>query len=371
MPEFDFDLAVVGAGLMGAATASSASNRGLNVVVLEQFGLGHARGSSHGSARIVRRAYADAMYVRMTGEALELWGELEFLSGTRLLRMVGGIDHGAHRDPEGLFRLLRGEGVECELLDAVQAADRWPGMRFAGPVLFHPEAGTVDAGAALAAFLMTASESYADIRFDVTVQRIGVEGDGVRLQTSEGELTARRVVVAAGAWVADLLGDLVPLPELVVTQQQIFHFPRGELAADAPIAVHKDALSVYSLPGGRDGAPLDARKIGEHDARSATTATSRDGIVDPAARTRIVEYVKQWLPGLVPEPFAATTCLYTSTANEDFVLDRVGPVIVCSPCSGHGAKFAPLIGRMATDLAMDRPVPYLRFGLAAHLAAAQ
>jgi sarcosine oxidase len=179
-------------------------------------------------------------------------------------------------------------------------------------------------------------------------------------------VTACRVVVAAGPWIGDLLGGLVQLPELTVTQQQAFHFSPRDPSAPWPITVHKGVLSTYSLPGGRDGGPGGGRKVAEHDAGGATTADTRCSIVDPAARERITDYVREWLPGLVPEPFNETTCLYTSTTTEDFVLDRVGPIVVCSPCSGHGAKFAPLIGEIAADLATGGAPPDPRFTLAGH-----
>jgi sarcosine oxidase len=382
----EFDLAVVGAGLMGAATAWAATRRGLSVAVLEQFGAGHDRGSSHGSARIVRRAYPDPVYLRMTGRAMELWRELETDAGTRLLRIVGGIDHGRLRDPERIAAALATAAVPHELLPPEEAAGRWPGLRFDGPVLFHHEAGTVDAAGAVAAFLERAGARGADIRHHTAVRRIvplgGLGGlselggldesstAAVRVETAEGTtLTARRAVVAAGAWAADLLGGVVPLPELTVSQQQIFHFPRRDPVAEPwPVVVHKDALNTYSLPGGRDGGPHDGRKIAEHDAGAPTTAGTRDGQVDPAARDRITAYVRDWLPGLVPEPFNEATCLYTSTANDDFVLDRFGPLVVCSPCSGHGAKFAPVIGEMATDLTLGGAAPEPSFTLAAHMA---
>ena len=99
-----------------------------------------------------------------------------------------------------------------------------------------------------------------------------------------------------------------------------------------------------------------------------TTGDGRDGIVSPAARDRVGAFVRQHLPGLDPDPVGEVTCLYTSTANEDFILDRHGPFVVCSPCSGHGAKFAPLVGEIAADLACGGPSPERRFTLAAHLA---
>jgi monomeric sarcosine oxidase len=361
------DLVVVGAGLMGTATAWQAARRGLSVVLLEQFALGHERGSSHGSARIVRRAYGDPLYVRLTGAAMRLWRDLEAESGHDLLRVTGGIDHGRERDPEAIARLLDAAGVEHDLMDARTAADRWPGMVFDGPVLFHSEAGTVDAALAVRAAAEVAEHHGAVVVGESPVLDLKVGDDEVRVVTAGGTVRARRVVVAAGAWAEQLLGGLVPLPRLTVSQQQIFHFPRRDETVDWPVTVHIDGIAAYHLPGGRDGGPGGGRKVAEHMApNTETTANGRSGVVDPAARGRVVELVRRWLPGLVPEPFAEATCLYTSTANEDFVLDRIGPVVACSPCSGHGAKFAPLIGRMAVDLATGAAGPEPRFSFAAH-----
>jgi sarcosine oxidase len=176
------------------------------------------------------------------------------------------------------------------------------------------------------------------------------------------------VVVAAGAWIEGLVAGLVPLPPLVVTQQQVFHFPRLDVSADPwPSVIHEDEYPVYHLAGGRDGGVDDDRKIGQHDAGRATTGDTRDGVIDPAARERMIDYVQRWLPGLDPTPRSEATCLYTTTPTEDFVLDRIGPVVVCSACSGHGAKFAPLIGELAADLALGwgYGVPD-RFRLTAH-----
>jgi sarcosine oxidase len=167
-----------------------------------------------------------------------------------------------------------------------------------------------------------------------------------------------------------LLGSGVRLPPLRVLEQQVFHFPRRDPgAAPWPSVIHADGRAVYHLAGGRDGGPADDRKVGEHGAGIPTTADSRTGVVDTATRRRIVEYVRRWLPGLDPVPRSETTCLYTSTPTEDFLIDTVGPVVICSPCSGHGAKFAPLVGELVADEIAGASAVPARFRLAAHLAA--
>jgi monomeric sarcosine oxidase len=362
------DVLVVGAGLMGSATAWAASQRGLSVLVVEQFEPGHRHGSSHGSARIVRRAYSDPLYTQLSGRAFELWRELEGDAGQPVLRMLGGLDFGPRRDVRAVAEHLAAGGVAHEVLDAADAERRWPGMRFGGPVVYHPQAGTVDADAAVAAFLDGARRRGAQLLSSTAVVSVRPDGDGAAVTLADGAaLRAGQVVVAAGAWVGPLLDGLAPLPPLRVTQEQIFHFPRLDAAAEPwPSVIHEDELRVYHLAGGRDGGPGDDRKIGDHEGGRPVTAAARDGAVDPAGRQRIIEYVKRWLPGLDPTPRGEATCLYTSTPSEDFILDRVGPLVVCSPCSGHGAKFAPLIGELATDLLLGRDTVPDRFRLATH-----
>ena len=369
------DLIVVGAGLAGSAAAWTASARGMDVVVLEAFGPGHRRGSSHGSARIFRRAYPDPLYVRLTGQAGELWRKLADEAGEQLLLMTGGLDFGAERDPEHLHAVLTSCGVPAALLSPAEAAERWPYFFFAGtgPVMFHADSGALDPDRAMAAMLRLAAARGADVRFETPVTRLETApaGDGVIAHTDSGAFTAPVAVVAAGGWLPPLLGSMVALPPLQVTQQQAFHFaPREEPAAPWPIFIFKDVHDrdhVYGLPGGRDGEVPGAMKVGEHHNGKATTADGRDGLVDPRARERVRAFVSKRLPGLDSAPVNELTCMYTTTANEDFILDRQGPLVVASACSGHGAKFAPLLGEIITGLAAGEPTPDPRFTLAAHL----
>jgi sarcosine oxidase len=367
------DLIIVGAGLAGSATAWAASARGLDVVVLEAFGPGHRNGSSHGSARIFRRAYPDPLYVRLTGAAGEQWRRLEDQAGERLLTLTGGVDFGAARDPENLYKVLTRNGVSAELLEPEAAAERWPYFDFTGgPVTFHAAAGVLDPHNAMAAMLRLAEGNGTDIRFGTPVTRLEPTpaGDGAVAHTDSGSFTAPVIVVAAGAWVAPLLDGVVDLPPLRVTQQQIFHFAPSVVPADPwPIFVHMDGGDdCYGLPGGRDGGVPGAIKIAEHAGTNPTIAADRDFVVDPASRARVTDFVARRVPGLNPAPVNEATCLYTWTANEDFILDRSGPFVVASPCSGHGAKFAPLLGKIIADLAAGKPAPDPRFALAAHRA---
>lgn len=360
-------IVVIGAGLMGAATAWQLARRGAEVTLIEAYEIGHRNGSSHGTSRIFRRVYDDPFYVDLTGRAAECWRELESDAGTALLRTTGGLDFGAGRDLEGLAAMLSAAGVACELLPERAAQERWPFAHFGGPVLFHPEAGVVDADATVAACVRRAAELGARVLTGTRVREVRTGPDSAQVLLEDGsELAADTVVVAAGPWLPELAGAIgtpLRLPPLRVTQQQVFHFRQRDPGQSWPTLVAMDELMLYGLPSGADGGAAPAVKIAEHDRGTPTTASTRDGIVNPTSRDAVTDWVSRRLPGLDPEPVAEAVCLYTTTPDEDFVLDQVGPVVVVSPCSGHGAKFTPLIGHLAADLALGTAEPLPRFAL--------
>ena len=360
------DAVVIGAGLAGSAAARVMASRGRAVVLVEAFPPGHRRGSSHGSARIFRRAYPDPLYVRLTGQAQLLWRRLSDEAGEELVVTTGAVDYGPAREQEKMYEILTGFGVPAELIPAEAAAERWPGMSFGrDPVMFHPDGGVLDPERAMAAMRQIAAARGAQICYGSPVLRIEAGGGGATVHTADRSWRAPVVIVAVGAWLEPLLGRQVPLPPLVVNQVQAFHFaPRAP--GPWPAFIRHDEVPMYGLLAGRDGEVPGAVKIGEHGLGTVTTGDGRDGVVSPAARDRVRAFVREWLGGLDPAPVGEVTCLYTSTANEDFILDRYGPFVICSPCSGHGAKFAPLVGEIAADLADGGAPPDPRFTLAAH-----
>jgi sarcosine oxidase len=356
------DVIIVGGGLAGSAAAWRLSERGRHVVLLEAFEPGHKRGSSHGSARIFRRAYPDPLYIRLTGLARDLWQELAAQAGEEFITLTGAVD-AVGREPERMYRLLTEQGVPAELLTPSEAAARWPGIAFGpgdGPVLHHPEGGVLDPDRAMAAMRTLAADHGADIRHRTPA--LSVTGNTVR--TEDEEFTAPVVVVAAGAWLAPLLGGQAWLPPLEVTQTQYFVFEQTT-PRDWPVFLHHSDPVMYALPAGAERP--GAVKVAVHRRGTVTTADTRDGVVSDGARDLVRQFVMSTLPGLDPEPAAEQTCLYTSTASEDFILDRHGPLVVASACSGHGAKFAPLTGELIADLADGKPQDERRFRLAAEL----
>ncbi|URN03777.1 FAD-dependent oxidoreductase [Actinomadura madurae] len=373
---------VVGAGLTGAATAWQLARRGHEVTVLERSAPANAEGSSHGSARILRYGYPDPFYARLVVEARAEWDELERLGGERLITPTGSLDFGAGRAPAALAAVFEDAGVEHELLTTAGAAARWPRFRFADDgagVLWHPAAGVIDAETAVAAMLRLARDGGARVETDWPVASVERVGAGHRVLSTDGRTEeAEAVVVTAGGWLPDLLGRLpVPedflaaIPPLRVMQENVYHFAYRDAAEEPwPTFIHKaSSMLVYGLPGGRDGALPDGRaglKVAEYNGgRPIRSAAVQNGEIDPANRERLIAYVRRTLPGLVPEPYAETTCLFTNTPTEDFVVDGAGGITVASPCSGHGAKFAPLIGRIVAEAASGGRPPPKRFQVGA------
>lgn len=356
-------IVVVGAGLAGAATAWRLAANGHEVTIVERFAPANAHGSSHGSARIFRYAYSDPFYTWLVAEARGGWDELERQWGSRLIEPSGALDHGQPRNPRLLADNLVQVGVEHELLTAVQATNRWPMFAFDTEVLWHPGAGIIDAETSVSAMIKLAAGFGARILNDWQLASVMRSAAGYRLTSATGDvIDAERLVVCAGGWLPDLLSEL-PLPEallrriptLQVRQEQAFHFSyRDEtnVPGSWPTFMHKSTnMQTYGLPGGRD-AGFYGQKVAEYNGgKLLSSAASQDGVISEPNRERVKAYIATYLPGLVPEPYAETTCLFTSTPTEDFILDTHDNVTVVSPCSGHGAKFAPLIGSLAAGLA--------------------
>ncbi|HEV2890444.1 MAG TPA: FAD-dependent oxidoreductase [Frankiaceae bacterium] len=338
------DLLVVGGGAMGSATAWWAARAGRDVTLLERHQGHHVHGSSHGRARIFRLAYADGSYVAMAREAYGLWRLLERESGASLLHVTGGLDHGSAVDD--VEANLRAHGLPYARLRAGEAAERWPALRFETDVVHQPDAGRLDADAAVETLHAEAARHGAEVRFGVTVLGARETAYGVAVATTAGEWEARVAVVAAGAWLPGLLGSL-PLPDDLppfrVTQEQPVYLPSD---AQWPSFIHHrgDDVAYYGL-----GTPGEGVKLGEHGSGRAVDPDARLG-VDADAVRRVEAYAAEWLPGATPSATRADSCLYTTTPDESFVLRRRGALVVCSPCSGHGFKFVPEIGRRTAAL---------------------
>ena len=316
-------VAVVGAGVMGCATAWALRERGADVTVHEQFALDHDRGSSHGRTRIFRIAYPEQSWIRFAQEAYAGWQELD----RDLLGLYGLVELAP--DPSLISaRALDESGVPYRMLDEDEVRALGATLPDGWTALHIADAGVVFANRARHAFLEAA----------------GVEVETNRRIESTDELDADVVVVTAGPWVRELVPDL----PVTVTRETLAYFayegpPRpcivdlsAETRTHAMYSLHDP---VHGLKAGAHHAGLEADPDGEAEA-------------DPAIVERITSWVRERFPDIDPSPVETETCLYTSTADQCFVLERRGRVVIGSACSGHGFKFAPAIGRRLAELAL-------------------
>ena len=348
---------MVGAGIMGVAAARAIAQAGRRVVLLEQFDIGHLHGSSHGASRIFRLTYPDQHYVRLAQGAQLAWSELEAECGEELVVRTGDLTFGALAGESA--QALASCGVRHELLTGAEAAARWPiAARATEQVLFQPDGGTSLADRAHAALLGSAVDAGAIVLERRLVTALERASGSVIVRTGAEVFTARACVVAAGAWSRQLLAGVeVELP-VIPTRETITYFRIADPLELPPViddavpnakehGLRRPGLINYAL-----AAPGVGLKAGLHHA-GPVTDPDEPGTPDAA----IVRWVSTWAgqryPELDPEPVATETCIYTNTADESFVLERHGRVVVASACSGHGFKFAPAFGRTVAALAAD------------------
>jgi sarcosine oxidase len=319
-------IAVIGAGVMGLATARALDRQGQSVVVYEQFESGHARGSSHGRSRIFRLAYAEEEYVRLAQESLGLWRRLEAETGETLLELNGLLEI-VRTLEESTARTLEACGVEWHRLDGAEAEKRFPIRVPEGSfAVLQPEAGIVRADKALTAF-----GRDLDIRY--------------RTRVHPDQLDAEVVVVTAGSWVNELLEE--PLPVKVTRETVCYFRPENGRPIPSLVSFKPDSHThdMYSLAD-----PVYGLKVGAHHA-GPEVDPNEPGEPEPRLIEQIAGWAREAYRLAEPDPVVAETCLYTTTPDETFVLERRGRLVIGSPCSGHGFKFAPAIGERLADLA--------------------
>jgi sarcosine oxidase len=359
---------VVGGGAMGSATAWHLARRGRQVTLIERFGARHTRGASHGRSRNFNITYPDATYQDMLREAAGLWRELEDESGSSLLDVVGITNHGAGVAPD-LADQLGALGVRASMLMPAEAQERWAGIRFDTRVLHCPDGGRLDAEEAVATLQSEAARHGAEVLLETRVGSVAVRADDrVEVTTPDETLVADNVVVTAGAWTEQLLGSQLSLPRLVVTQEQPAHFAVSDPAAVWPSWNHMPEPGNarydhwYSQTYGTL-TPGEGVKAGWHAVGPVTDPDARTFEPEPVQLGALQRYAREWLPGVDADSLTPISCTYTSTDSTDFVLDRVGPLVVGAGFSGHGFKFVPTVGRILADLVEGSGRPAARFSL--------
>lgn len=360
-----FDVIVIGLGGMGSAAAYQLAAAGRSVLGIEQFGPAHDAGSSHGRSRIIRQAYfEDPAYVPLLGRSYELWERLERETGTKLLTRTGGLMLGA---PEsgvvaGSIRSAREHDLPHEVLDAPEIRRRWPPISPAPGVmgLYEERAGFLDPEVCVSAHLDRAAQLGAELRFHEPVSGWESTSAGVRVVTVSSAYEAECLVVAAGAWAPVLLGDL-GLPLIVERQVMYWFDPAGGTApfevGRFPIYVWEtdEGLQFYGFPA-QDG-PSGGVKVAIFRLEGQeTTPETIDRVVHEEDVGRMRAAVRGRVDALDAPLLAAKTCMYTTTPDEHFVIG-IHPehpqVVLAAGFSGHGYKFASVVGEILAELAID------------------
>ena len=359
------DVAVVGLGGLGSGSAYWLARQGVSVVGLEQFELGHVRGASHDHSRIIRRSYHTPTYVELTAGAYDAWYELERDSGRTVITRTGGVDlfpAGAAIAPEPYRDSLTSQGVAHEWLDAGEIRRRWPAFD-RGTIarddvcgISSDETGIVPAGPGTALLQQMAVEHGARLLEHTPVRAIDTSGGEVTITTDTVTVHCGAVVVCADAWTNRLLAPLGHHVSMVVTREQVSYFPtddRDDLQVGRfPVWIWMDDPSYYGFPMYGPADVADRLKGSEDCGGPEVDPDTRTFDPDPAMEERL----HRFMTGLVGDRFGAprtTTCLYTLTADRDFVLDRLPdhPQVCVGLGAAHGFKFASWFGRELASLA--------------------
>lgn len=357
-----FDVAVAGLGGMGSAVAAHCAARGASVIGVDQFGPAHDFGASHGKSRMIRQAYfEDPAYVPLVLRAYELWRKLERETGEELLRLTGVLSIGP-ADSDIISGTLRAADRHDLLVKAwskekVQA--RYPTLQLQPDeiALFEADGGVLDPERSVRAHLKAARCAGAELRFETEMKGWEITDKGVEIRLNDGSaIRARSLVLCLGPWFQETLASL-GIPLRVQRNVQAWFAPAtnaydgGRFPA---FLLNRTGLPapLYGFPDFGDGVKAAFHGLGELTAASEMNREidlARD--VEPLARA-----MEQWMPRSTQKFLAAKPCLYSLTPDGHFVIDRHPAhhnVILCGGFSGHGFKFAPVVGEIGAELALE------------------
>lgn len=363
-----YDCIVVGLGAMGSAALYQLMRRGVRALGIEQFRLGHDRGSSHGRTRVFRTAYAEMVYAKMAGDALSRWKQLEVRSGQQLIELVGALsfaseDNEHFRQVNAVHDALQ---LPYEVLSGREASRRFDAFSLGDDIVacYARSNGFLHADRCLDAMQALAVQGGSEIWEETGVDRIETGGNGVVVHAGGRCVHAAHVVITAGPWLGRSATEL-NLP-LKVTREQKVYFDVADLdrfcARRLPVFAHYDT-DVYGFPLQDAGLKLAVDYSGH-----VVDPDQVDRTVDRSYIKELTAWVHRWMPTAAPRPVESAVCLYTTTPDRDFIIDRhpsMDHVVIAGGFSGHGFKFSILVGDIVADLVVDgvTPHPIRRFGI--------
>jgi monomeric sarcosine oxidase len=352
---------------MGSAAAYHLAKDGRAPLLLEQFAIGHTLGSSHGGSRITRYANPNADDVRVVPATYELWRTLEAESGATLLKLTGGLFFGPPTEPfmVDTMAALDTYGHDYQRLDAAALAATFP--QFQPPAgwvgFYQADSGILAASRCVEAMARQAVAYGATLREQCKVISVAPAADGVLIELADGEtIVAGQVIITVGPWAPQFLRELVPWPvPLQVTRQQVAYFPVADparWAADhCPIYIFSAEPHIYGFPIWEKPGHIKVAL----EMLDSTTNPDDPRLVDQANAAALSAIIERHFHGVDPQPAQIDTCLYTETANRDFVIDRHPDhpqIILAAGFSGRGFKFTIGVGRLLADLAASAPGTY-------------
>jgi sarcosine oxidase len=359
----NFDAIVIGAGAMGSSTCYQLARKGLKILCLEKYALNHSYGSSHGRTRIIRTAYYEhPRYVPLIKRAFEIWRNLEKESGRKLLKMTGGLFIGPEQSSlfSGAVRSAREHKLDYKVLDAKQIEDRFPVFRMNGDEqgLFETQAGILFPENCIETFVELAKATgRAEFHFNEALTKWRKDKGRIHVSTSGGEeYSADKLVLAAGSWLTDLVPKL-GLPLKGERQVLLWFEPKKNhdafSAENLPITGwdYGNGIGMYTIPDVGHGV-----KAVQHHGGELTHPDRMRREVTPDDVLPVRNFLHQHIPLLESPPIESKTCIYTNTPDGHFLIDfhpTEEDAIIVSPCSGHGFKFASVVGEIVSELAVD------------------
>jgi sarcosine oxidase len=359
----DFEYIVLGCGGIGSGAAYWLARRaGKDVLCLEQFKLGHDNGGSQDHSRIIRLMYHDAKYTALTPHTYQAWATVEEESGVELVVKCGGVEIA---EASGRFRsdidryaaAMDAANIAYERLDHDELRRRFPQFQSENELmaLYEAHAGIVNAAKGIATHVALARGYGATILDQTPVRRIVPNDRGAVVETDAGTFSCRKLVIAAGAWSARLLGATGLHLPVTVTQEQITYYATPHLKEFSPkrfpIFIWKDQFDIYGFPVYGEV----ATKAGLDAAGPAVTPDTRSFEPDPERERFLDEWLGRHIPHFLGPKLYSKTCLYTMPPDRDFVIDTLPghPNVILCIGAGHAYKFASLLGQILSELALD------------------